>query len=110
MIRKKRGQVTVFIIIGLLVLLTYFLLSYYKKETIEERELIEPEFIPVQEYVETCTKTLAREAVDIIGVNGGYIYFPRWIERNPRSYLQLSPIGEMKNPYWWSLLYWPIEC
>jgi len=101
MLRKKRGQITVFIIVGLLILLTYFLLSYYGKESIEERELINPEFIPVQEYVETCTKTIAREAIDIIGVNGGYITFPERVKSNPNSYLQLSPIDAMKNPYWW---------
>jgi len=101
MIYKKRGQITVFIIIGLIILLTYFLLSYYKKESIEETELIQPELIPVQQYVQTCTKNLAREAIEIIGINGGYIYFPAWIQNNPNSYLKLSPIDELKNPYWW---------
>jgi len=98
---KKRGQITVFIIIGLIVLLTYFTLSYYRKESIEETELIQPELIPVQQFVMTCTKTLAREAIDIIGINGGYIYFPQWIQNNPNSYLKLSPIEDLKNPYWW---------
>ncbi len=98
---SKRGQITVFIIIGLIVLLTYFLLSYYKTESIEEQELIIPELIPVQQYVQTCTDNLAREAIEIIGINGGYIYFPRWIQNNPNSYLKLSPIDELKNPYWW---------
>ncbi len=101
MLKQKRGQITVFIIIGLIVLLTYFLLSYYKKETIEETEMIQPELIPVQQYVQSCTKNLAQEAMEIIGVNGGYIYFPYWIQNNPNSYLKLSPIDELKNPYWW---------
>lgn len=98
---KKKSQITVFIIIGLIILLTYFLLSYYKKESIEERELIQPELIPVQQYVQTCTEDLAREAIEIIGINGGYIYFPAWIQNNPGSYLKLSPIDSLKNPYWW---------
>ncbi len=98
---KKRGQITVFIIIGLIVLLTYILLSYYKTEKIEETELIIPELIPVQQYVIECTNSLAREAIEIIGLNGGYIYFPNWIQNNPNSYLKLSPIDSLKNPYWW---------
>ncbi len=100
-ISKKRGQITVFIIIGLIVLLTYLLLSYYRKESIEEIELIQPELIPVQQYVQTCTKNIAREAIDIIGINGGYIDFPYWVQTNPNSYLKLSPIDSLKNPYWW---------
>jgi len=101
MSKKKRGQVTVFIVIGIIVLLTYFTLSYYKRESIQETELIQPELIPVQQYVQSCTKTIAREAIDIIGLNGGYISFPHWIQNNPNSYLKLSPIQEFKNPYWW---------
>ena len=98
---KKRGQITVFIIIGLLVLLTYFVLTYYKKSTIEEPELIMPELIPVQQFVETCTQNIAEEAIDLIGINGGYIYFPTWIENDPGSYISTSPIKDIKNPYWW---------
>jgi len=98
---RKRGQITVFVIIGLIVLLTYFLLSYYKKESIEETELIMPELIPVQNYVIRCTENLAREAIDLVGLNGGYVYFPPWISNDASSYLQLSPIPELKNPYWW---------
>jgi hypothetical protein len=101
MSKKKRGQVTLFIVIGIIILLTYFTLSYYKRESIPETELIQPELIPVQQYVQSCTKTIAREAIDIIGLNGGYISFPHWIQNNPNSYLQLSPIQEFKNPYWW---------
>ena len=101
MSKKKRGQITMFIVIGIIVLLTYFTLSYYKRESIPETELIQPELIPVQQYVQSCTKTIAREAIEIIGLNGGYISFPHWIQNNPNSYLKLTPIQEFKNPYWW---------
>jgi len=100
MMHKKRGQITVFIIIGALVLLTYFLLSYYKTEKLEETKLIMPELIPVQQFVQACTEGLARKAIDIIGVNGGYITFPPWIANNPNSYLQLTPVEDLRNPYW----------
>ncbi len=53
--KKKRGQITVFVIIGLIILFTVFILSYSKRETIEETELIMPELIPVQEYVQSST-------------------------------------------------------
>ncbi len=101
MLRKKRGQITVFVIIGLLVLLTYLVLSYYRSEQIEDTELILPELIPVQQYVMACTDNLAREALEIIGINGGYIEFPRSVQTNPESYLRHSPIDSIKNPYWW---------
>ena len=98
---SKRGQITIFIIIGILVLLTYFLLSYYRTEQIQDVEQILPELIPVQQYVMTCTDNIAREAIEIIGINGGYIEFPSFIQTNPNSYLKLSPIDSIKNPFWW---------
>ncbi|MBW2975390.1 hypothetical protein KY366_06745 [Candidatus Woesearchaeota archaeon] len=101
MVRKKRGQITVFIIIGLIILLTYILLSRYKTESLEEEELILPELIPVQQYVQTCTRNLAREAIVTMGRNGGYVDFPSWVQGDPNSYLKLSPNDELKNPYWW---------
>ncbi|MBW2989666.1 hypothetical protein KY358_05105 [Candidatus Woesearchaeota archaeon] len=101
MTSKKRGQVTVFIMIGLIILITYLALSHYKKEAIEEIEVIDPEMVPVQQYVQECTRNLASEAVELIGWNGGYIYFPPHVQVNPNSCLKLTPIDDLKNPYWW---------
>ena len=76
MMVKKRGQLTAFVVIGLFILLMVLVLSLIRRESIEETELINPELIPVQQYVETCSKELAKEALQIVGFNGGYL-FPR---------------------------------
>ena len=98
---KKRGQITAFIIIGLVILLAIFIIVYSRRESIMKRELINPEMVPIQDYVDSCTEDLAREALEIIGLTGGYIYFPKRVKNNPRSYLSLSPVKELGNPYWW---------
>ncbi|MBI2139452.1 hypothetical protein HYU14_00895 [Candidatus Woesearchaeota archaeon] len=98
---KKRGQITVFIVIGLLILFTFYLLSREKRESIEDTEIIQPELIPVQQFVESCSKELAKEALFLIGANGGYIYFPEWIDRVPGRSLQNSPNRDIRNPLWW---------
>ena len=77
-----------FIIIGLVILLTYFLLMNYRKESIKEIDMIQPEFIPIQDYVTKCTENLAREAIDIIGINGGYSYFPPWLKASLSGWSQ----------------------
>ncbi|MBI2576868.1 hypothetical protein HYV84_06635 [Candidatus Woesearchaeota archaeon] len=98
---KKRGQLTAFVIIGLFILLMVLVLSLIRRESIEEAELINPELIPVQQYVETCSKELAKEALQIVGFNGGYIYFPVWVDAAPQRVLQASPNKDLRNPYWW---------
>lgn len=82
-------------------LLTFILLAKFRRESVEDIELINPELVPVQQFVETCTKELAKEALQLIGFNGGYIYFPEWIDAGPGRVLQPTPNNELRNPLWW---------
>ena len=98
---KKRGQITVFIVIGLLILLTYVALTFYGTESELQKEVVTPELIPVQQFVESCTRILGEEAVTLAGINGGYLTFPSWVDAAPYRVLQNSPNEQIRNPYWW---------
>jgi len=98
---KKRGQITLFMIIGIVILLTVVYIYYIKKGILEEPKQIQPELVPVQDYVESCIKSLSKQAITTLGINGGYIYFPTYLANNPLSYLSTSIMDEFKNPYWW---------
>ena len=100
-IMQKRGQVTFFIIIGILLLASAALFFYFRTNVMKEAEIIDPEFLPVQRFTEDCLNQVAEEAITIVGLNGGYINFPEKIENNPSSYLQSGPIKDFKIPYWW---------
>ncbi len=97
---NKKSQVTIFIIIGMIMLVSIGLFIYFKIATTERAEILQPEAIPVKNFVDSCINKIAKEGITTLGLNGGYIYFPDDIERDPYSYLALSPFG-MKNPYWW---------
>ncbi|MBU0615547.1 MAG: hypothetical protein KJ601_05620 [Nanoarchaeota archaeon] len=100
---KKRGQITIFVIVGLIILLTLIFLVYFRKETVFRPEQIEPEFLPVKDYVETCMKTVAYDGLVTQGYNGGYLTFTPQLLDNP--FTSLNPTGApgspFRNPYWW---------
>ncbi len=79
---KKRGQITVYIIIGM-VILFLAILFFYLRGTTEKaegmQELIRAQEIPdeikpITTYVTTSLDTAAREGLYLVGMQGGCIY------------------------------------
>lgn len=97
----KKAQVTLFIILGIVVLVAAAIVFNYANQTSFEPELVEPRFEPVTNYVQLCIDDISKEAVKTIGLNGGYITFPDTIKNNPNAYLSFGPIKDFRNPYWW---------
>jgi len=74
---NKRGQVTGFIIIGVIILLTLFVLFYYPGEDDVERISKLPSDIrPVQGYIDDCVKDAADDGITFISLQGGYYELP----------------------------------
>ncbi len=82
---RKRGQVTFFVIVGLVALST-ILLGYYTKDYVVknilkkdfEENIIVPEKIkPIQNFVISCLKESGKRGVEIVGQQGGYVNIPR---------------------------------
>jgi len=96
--KKRGGQVAVFFIIAVLVILFGAVFLHYKSLSTEE-EYIEPELVPVRDYVDGCLENVADTGISLLGITGGYIGVPARINNNPRAYLALGP--GLKNPYWW---------
>ena len=98
---RKKGQITLFIILGILMLTAVGMFIYFRSSVSKEAEIITTEYSPVIGFVDSCIDSIARDGIKTLGLNGGYIYFPPNIESNPRAYLGATPIPELKNPYWW---------
>lgn len=74
----KRGQITLFVILGIVILLIVgFLLYIYsqQKDSIitPERTTVSDQFKLVQLFVEDCVGAVARDAIERLGKHGGYI-------------------------------------
>ncbi len=111
----KKGQVTLFVILGLVVFLMVFITVYLNVQ--DEQELVDEELVviddarlrPVVEQVEYCLGFLAREALEDLGVRGGFL------DVNPDAYIFGSEPGYINNalelfpgsglvlPYWYGI-------
>ena len=77
---NKKAQITLFIIIGVVLLVgasLFFFLNQKSEVTKEDFTsgvtTAKPYFRPVQDYVESCMGIVTREALDLVGEHGGYV-------------------------------------
>jgi hypothetical protein len=100
---EKKGQITLFIIIGIILLLGAALIFYLKEQDIIFRP--KPPVLPddasqIKQFVETCVSSIAKDAANLVGTTGGYIKIPDEIRSNPMASVRISPLENGKIPYW----------
>ncbi len=98
---QKKSQVTLFLLLGLVVLFSVLLFIYFKA-TIEAREpeVISEEVIPIKRYVEECMHRSVEQAALIIGQQGGFIRIPPVVDVNPARYVSPDGLGVIRIPFW----------
>ena len=78
---KKRGQISTFIILGLVLLILLGLIYYLKSMSVEddlsltEESSLASASKSMETYVETCLLEIGLEAIEYIGLHGGYYDF-----------------------------------
>lgn len=108
----KKGQLTIFIIIGILLLVAVGIVLYVQRaQIISPIEAGVPQVTkvpatvqPLQDFIQDCLKITARQGLDILGGRGGYIdpkqrFNP--VEPTDGAAVQFSPNAKLKVPYWW---------
>ena len=80
---KKRGLVSTFIIIGLILLFSVALVIFLQKQFVvfSPKILIPPELRKVDDYVETCLERSLASGVGQLKLKGGYIELPHILTR-----------------------------
>jgi len=101
---KRKGQVTVFIIIGIIIVIAAALFFVYRG-TISQKltETMNPEIKPLRLYIEDCAEQSVQKAVELAALQGGYINLPEQLEYAPVAkpgYLPPPPAA-IKIPMWW---------
>ena len=74
---RKRGQITIFIIIGIVLLLSVAIFFYIRSIAIKKPAALEEipqEFNPVRIFVQDCLKSTAVDGFRLLGSSSGYIY------------------------------------
>ncbi len=95
MLKKYKGQVSIFIIIGIiLVIVTSFLFFNSKFELFVSHDTKLKN--QVSTIVKDCVYNYADSGTFLLGFQGGYINIPKEIEANPTSYIDFG----LKIPNW----------
>lgn len=104
----KRGQITVFIIIAIIILFTVAFVIYIRsgitkvRPTVSQLEVTE-DVKPIQTYVTDCLNIVSKDALVKLGNNGGYININN-MHISPIPYQSDVLVFEpQKIPYWYYL-------
>ena len=107
-IRNKKGQITIFIIAGILIIFLVALVFYLRasaarvRPPVEQLEVVD-EIKPIQSYVTDCLSNVGKDALIQIGNNGGYINIQN-MKISPIPYKSDVLVFEpQKIPYWYYL-------
>jgi len=105
---SRRGQITIFIILGIIILFLVALAIYLQSSSSKVRPpvqqlVVDAEVEPIQSYVTDCLSAVSKDALIRLGQNGGYINIPTGMRVNPaRPYdsdvLYFAP---QVMPYWY---------
>jgi len=82
---KKRGQVSAFIIFAIFIVGIIVILFIYFKPNLET-EKVNPDALPIYNYVNDCLKETGEKAVFYIGQTGGYFIKPNLSTDNNIAY------------------------
>lgn len=98
----KKGQVTLFIIIGIVLLFTVGIFVFIQQSRdYVNPDLIEPELAPINNYVKECIALTTEDAVGLLGLQGGYIEIPEEIGWEKYAYIKVDRDGLFKIPLWY---------
>lgn len=99
-ISNTKGQVTIFIIIGILLILAVTLVIFIRSEiiTFNPEEIIPTEKGKVENFITACIDQVGNDALNRIGLQGGYIEVPAEIADDNTKRLEISQ--DLAVPYW----------
>lgn len=111
---KKRGQISIFIIIGIIILLVLGL-AFYLRARANRIEGVEPivediptQLHPIKNFIEQCIDRTATDAITILGKSGGYTDISEFgithtTDPTTSQAVEFSPESSMNVAYWWYL-------
>jgi len=117
MINKRKAQITMFILVGMIILIAfgfvYYIVTQINMAKTRSGEIgkVPVEIQPVKTYIESCLDKVAKEGLDLIGKQGGYIYESQggmvgccnitYIDKNNKEFNSLIKEFEDYNVSYW---------
>ena len=104
--KMKKAQITTIISIGVILIIAvavFLFIRGYLLTDIEPERVVPIEMIDIDDFIHDCLDQVSREAIEILGLQGGYIYIPDHISRVDGAYIELVENGDIKIPLWYHL-------
>ena len=98
--RSKKGQITMFIILGVIVLFAAGIMFFLMNQKAEEVTVEVPtEFQNVNQFIVSCASQTTKTAIQDMALNGGYYYFKlKYVDLNYSKPMYYYVGGEVKQP------------
>lgn len=98
---KKRGQVTIFIIIGIIILIVALLGIAFREQIARTiSRLLYPEAEPLRVFIERCADITGERAIELASRQGGYTQIPGRLALSFDGFLPPPP-SPVQVPMWW---------
>lgn len=114
--RQKKGQITIYLIIGIIALVSVGIFLYIRGVEVEAPASYSPtidqipvEAEPIRQFVSSCIGQVAEDGLRKVGTYGGYASVDDMgAQVNPffatqGNAVQFSPGSELVVPYWWHM-------
>lgn len=97
---SNKGQVTVFIILGIVLVLVVALVIILQTEVVKVApgKIIPSDKEKVERFITSCIEDIGEDALFAAGLQGGYVEVPQDIAQDGSSHLKLTPVTVV--PYW----------
>lgn len=97
----KKGQITLFMIIALIILIAIALYIYVTQQTqtFIPDVVIPPNVEPINRYISTCIGDVAKEGMILQGLQGGFIDIPNKIQYTRSSHISVGQSQIIPNWY-----------
>jgi hypothetical protein len=101
-LKKKRGQITIFMIIGILLLLILLLVLFMRSKEIQIDDVVvvPPALLPVKNYIDFCKDQATIDALDLVGRQAGFVELRTEARIAPDRRLTFGS-GIDPVPYWY---------
>ncbi len=107
---SKRGQVTIYIIVGIVILAVFSMIFFFRNELVRQdfqselKSVVIPEQIkPVKGYIDECIEDTVVRGARVLGSSGGYLEVPE--DDIPRSvvneFSNSLMLGDSEVAYWY---------
>ena len=82
--RNRKGQVSIYILLGLIILIGLGFVLYLRNDVSKEAEIQQVsrlpfEIGPIRNYVESCIENVGKDGIEFIGLHGGYFILPKYL-------------------------------